>query len=114
MRKSRIDIRGGGKGSGREHIMHSDHDNSGLKSSHSYVYVDIPNSNLLCCICRSVFASLFHLPTQYCPSGFTSSPHKPLTTISAGHGANQPNLAACLYHSNLSLPLNYSLIPLRW
>ena len=34
-----------------------DCDNSPLISSHSYVYVDTPNSNLLCCICRSVPSS---------------------------------------------------------
>ncbi|KAH9972221.1 hypothetical protein BJV74DRAFT_211367 [Russula compacta] len=28
---------------------------SWLKSSHSYVYVGSPNSNLLCCICRMPF-----------------------------------------------------------
>ncbi|KAH9997668.1 hypothetical protein BJV77DRAFT_983876 [Russula vinacea] len=35
--------------------MIMDYDNSSLKSSHSYVYADTPNSNLLCCICRMPF-----------------------------------------------------------
>jgi hypothetical protein len=35
-----------------------------LKSSHSYVYLDTPNSNLLCCICRSVSYWLLRFP---CP-----------------------------------------------
>jgi hypothetical protein len=48
-------------GNGTLSFMDYDYDDSWLKSSHSYVYLDTPNSNLLCCICRSVPSSHFQL-----------------------------------------------------
>lgn len=65
--------------------MDSDYDNSWLKSSHSYVYVHTPNSNLLCCICRMPFVEPTTSRTcahSFCRgcigSAIRASPHCPI------------------------------------
>jgi hypothetical protein len=68
---------------------------SWLKSSHSYVYIHSPDSNLLCCICRSVSHLL---PFPFPPFTF------PL--LSLQHAFHTPD-----YNSNLR---TYLLPRLHW
>ena len=57
-----------------------------LKSSQSYIYVDTPNSNLLCCICRSVPSPGFYTNPPHSFTIFLRMPFvEPTTSRTCAH-----------------------------